>query len=369
MTAVTNAFLVRAKNLHRNAIVIDTHCDTTQRLLQSDWDFSTRHDDGHVDIPRLREGGISGLFLAVYTPTVSKIGAAVAASRTQIERIHQTMRLYNASLALARTADEIRRAKVDGKIAVLIGIEGGHLIEDSLDVLREFHERGAAYLTLTHAFHTSWADSSGVHEELPPLHGGLTDFGREVVRELNHLGMMVDVSHVSDDTFWDVMETSSAPIVASHSSCRAVSPHRRNLNDEMIQAVARSGGVVQINFHAGFVDPTFPSIDPQVIHEWWESDPTDRQPLTDHITPLSVLIDHFDHAIRLVGPDHVGIGSDFDGVPALPDGMGDCSKLPNLTAALLQRGYSEEDLKKVLGENVLRIMEQCQRVSRELRVS
>jgi membrane dipeptidase len=203
---------------------------------------------------------------------------------------------------------------------------------------------------------------------LPTLHGGLTDFGREVVRELNHLGMMVDVSHVSDDTFWDVMETSSAPIVASHSSCRAVSPHRRNLNDEMIQAVARSGGVVQINFHAGFVDPTFPSIDPQVIHEWWESDPADRQPLTDHITPLSVLIDHFDHAIRLVGPDHVGIGSDFDGVPALPAGMEDCSKLPNLTAALLQRGYSEEDLKKVLGENVLRVMEQCQRVSRELRL-
>ena len=360
--------LRRAHRLHDLAIVIDTHCDTTQRLLQSDWDFSARHDEGHVDIPRLREGGIGGVFLAVYASGPVEAGAGIAAARTQIERIHKTVRHHDASLTLARTADDVRHAKAGGKIAVLIGIEGGYLIEDSLDVLREFHERGAAYLTLTHAFHTSWADSSGVHEELPPLHGGLTDFGREVVCELNRLGMMVDVSHVSDDTFWDVMETSSAPIIASHSSCRAVSPHRRNLNYEMIQAVARSGGVVQINFHAGFVDPTFPPIDPQVIHEWWESDPTDRQPLTDHITPLSVLIDHFDHAIRLVGPDYVGIGSDFDGVPALPAEMEDCSKLSNLTAALLQRGYSEEDLKKVLGENVLRVMEQCQRVSRELRL-
>lgn len=369
MHAIDDDYLHRARRLHDPAIVIDTHCDTTQRLMQPDWDFSVRHDDGHMDIPRLREGGVSGVFLAVYASGPVEAGAGIAAARTQIECIHQTVRQNGAFLALARTADEIRRAKADGKIAVLIGIEGGHLIEDSLDVLSEFHKCGAAYLTLTHAFHTNWADSSGVHEDLQPLHGGLTDFGREVVRELNRLGMMVDVSHVSDETFWNVMETSSAPIIASHSSCRAVSLHRRNLSDEMIQAIARSGGVVQINFHAGFADPTFPAIDPQVIHEWWESDPARRRPLTDHRTPLSVLIDHFDHALKLVGPNHVGIGSDFDGVPALPAGMEDCSKMPNLTAALLQRGYSEADLSKVLGENVLRVMEQCQRMSRESRVA
>lgn len=367
MPAIGDDYLRRARWLHDDAIVIDTHCDTTQRLLRADWDFSVRHDDGHVDIPRLREGGVGGVFLAVYASGPVEAGAGVAAARTQIERLHQTVRRYDASLAFARTADELRRAKSDGKIAVLIGIEGGHLLEDSLDVLREFQEHGAVYLTLTHAFHTHWADSSGVHEELPPLHGGLTNFGRDVVRELNRLGMMVDVSHVSDDTFWDVMETSSAPIIASHSSCRAVSPHRRNLSDEMIRAVTQTGGVVQINFHAGFVDPTFPSIDPQIIHEWWGSDPADRRPLTDHRTPLAVLIDHFEHAIQVVGTDHVGIGSDFDGVPALPAGMEDCSKLPYLTAALLQRGYSEAELTKVLGENVLRVMEQCQKVSQELR--
>lgn len=368
MHSLDDHFLLRARRLSDAAIVIDTHCDTTQRLLQADWDFSARHDDGHMDIPRLREGGVSGVFLAVYAAGPVEAGAGIAAARTQIERIHETVRRHDTSLAPARTAEEIRGAKVDGKIAVLIGIEGGHLIEDSLDALREYYESGAAYLTLTHAFHTSWADSSGVHEELPALHGGLTEFGRAAVRELNRLGMMVDISHASDDTFWDVMETSSAPIIASHSSCRAVSPHRRNLSDEMIQAVARKGGVVQINFAAAFADPTFPPIDPQVIHFWSTRGGFEKSPYAAHVTPFDILVAHFDHALQLVGPAHVGIGSDFDGVAALPRGMEDCSKLPYLTAALMQRGYLEADVKKVLGENVLRVMEQCQRVSRELRV-
>ncbi len=365
MLEIEDDFLRRARRLHDFAIVIDTHCDTAQRLLRPDWDFSVRHDEGHVDIPRLREGGVDGVFLAVYASQPVKAGASIAAARTQIERIHQTVRQYDASLAFARSADEVRRAKADGKIAVLIGIESGHLIEDSLDILREFHEHGATYLTLTHAFHTSWADSSGVHEVLPPLHNGLTNFGHEVVRELNRLGMMVDVTHVSDDTFWDVMETSSAPIIASHSSCRAVSPHRRNLSDEMIEAIARKDGVVQINFAAAFVDPTFPPIDPQVIYYWSTRGGFEKSPYAEHVTPFDALVAHFEHALRLVGPDHVGIGSDFDGVAALPRGMEDCSKLPYLTAALLQRGYSDADLNKVLGENVLRVMEHCQKISRK----
>jgi len=367
MHSVGDHSLGRARRLYDSAIVIDSHCDTTQRLLQADWDFSARHEDGHMDIPRLREGGVSGVFFAVYAAGPVKAGAGIAAARSQIERIHQTARLCDASLTLARTASDVRRAKADSKVAVLIGIEGGHLIEESLDVLREFHERGAAYMTLTHAFHTNWADSSGVHEELPPLHGGLTEFGREVVHEMNLLGMMVDVSHVSDDTFWDVMESSSAPIIASHSSCRAVSPHRRNLSDEMIRAVAQSGGVVQLNFAAAFVDPAFPPIETEVIHYWSTRGGFEKSPYAAHVTPFDVLVAHFDHALRLVGPDHVGIGSDFDGVAALPQGMEDCSKLPYLTAALLERGYSEAELKQVLGENVLRVMEQCQRMSWKLR--
>ena len=364
MSEIGEDALRRARGLHDRAIVIDTHCDTTQRLMSPEWDFSVRHESGHVDIPRLREGGVTALFLAVYAPGDLERGAAVSAARAQIERIHETVRRWDRLLTLARTSDDIRRAKADGRMGILVGIEGGHLIEDSLDVLREFHERGAMYLTLTHAVHTSWADASGIHEELPPRHGGLTDFGREVVRELNRLGMMVDVSHVSDATFWDVVETSSAPIIATHSSCRDVSPHRRNLSDEMIRAIAGTGGAVQINFAAAFVDPTFPPIDPKVMEYWSTRGGFQKSPYAEHDTPFDILVDHFDHALRLVGPDHVGIGSDFDGVGALPRGMEDCSKLPSLTAALLQRGYSEEDLTKVLGENVLRVMSECHAVSR-----
>jgi len=360
-------FLAQARRLHRRAVVVDSHCDATQRLLDPDWDFAARHDLWHVDIPRLREGGLDAVVLAVYAPHPSELGLAVAAARVQLERIHETVRRYDDTLMLARSADQVRRAKRDGRIAVLIGIEGGYLIADSLDVLREYHDRGAVYMTLTHAFHTTWADSSGVHKPLAPLHGGLTDFGRQVVCEMNRLGMMVDVSHVSDETFWDVIETSQAAPIASHSSCRAVSPHRRNLSDDMIRALAARGGVVQINFAAAFVDPDFPDLDAKTANDWWERGGFAHGPLTDHVTPFEVLVNHFDHALRLVGPDHVGIGSDFDGVGALPRGMEDCSRLPNLTAALLQRGHSEADLIKVLGGNFMRVMDLCQSAASNLK--
>lgn len=306
------------------------------------------------------------MFLAVFALPSPEPGENLRAAREQLAAIHRTVSRHAESLALCRTAEVVRTAKRAGRIAILIGIEGGHLIENSLDALREFHERGAVYMTLTHSMHNDWADSSGVHAELPSLHGGLTDFGREVIREMNRLGMMVDVSHVSDGTVRDVLAVSRAPIIASHSSCRAVSPHRRNLSDELIRVIAASGGVVQMNFHPGFIDPAFPPIDESAIAEWWRGGGVFRKPLSDHRTPLSILADHFDHAIRLVGYDHVGIGSDFDGIPAVVYGLEDCSKLPNLTAELLRRGHSAGSLTGVLGENILRVMERCQCVSREL---
>lgn len=358
--------LEQARALHRRAIVIDTHCDTTQRLLDPQWEIGQRDERGHVDLPRMREGGVGAMFLAVYARGPVEPGEGVRRARAQMARIQETVSQHERDLVLARSADDIRAAHAQGRIAIVLAIEGGYLIEDSLDVLREYHAAGAAYLTLTHSFHTSWADSSGVHEPLEPLHGGLTDFGREVVRELNHLGMMVDVSHVSDDTFRDVMETSRAPVVATHSSCRAVAPHRRNLSDDMIRAIARSGGIVQINFASAFVDPKYPEVDPKAIAAYRREGGALPQVIADHVTPLSVLADHFDHALRLVGPEHVGIGSDFDGVLAVPAGMEDCSRLPNLTAMLLERGYSEDDLRKVLGENVLRVMKECQEVARSM---
>jgi membrane dipeptidase len=359
---MADEWLDRAKRLHQTALVIDSHCDTTRLLMKDDWDFAERHEDGHLDVPRLREGGVSAVFMAAFTPPPVEPGAGVAAARAQIERIHGTVRRHSGLLALARTAAEVRQAAADGRIALLIGIEGGYLIEDSLEVLQEFHDLGATYLTLTHARHTNWADSSGVHEPVSPRHGGLTEFGRDVVRELNRLGMMVDVSHASDDTFRDVLQASTAPVVATHSSCRALSPHRRNMTDDMMRALAGAGGVIQINFAAAFIDPDYPNISPEVRKQWFTpSGDYRRGMLPDHVTPLSILVDHFDHALKVVGPAHVGIGSDFDGTAAVPAGMGDCSKLPHLTAGLLRRGHTEESLRLVLGENLLRVMDACQR--------
>ena len=363
MKTINPDLLNLSKTLHDRCIVIDTHCDTTQRLLKPEWDFTLRDHKGHVDIPRMREGGIAAMFLAVYAPGSDEPGVYISASREQIACIQHTANKYQDHLVLARSANDIRKAKASGKIAILIAIEGGYLIEDSLDRLREYREAGAAYMTLTHSFHTSWADSAGVHEHLEPKHGGLTDFGLEVIREMNRIGMMVDVSHVSDQTFWKVMEVSEAPIIATHSSCRAISPHCRNMSDEMIKAVAEKSGVVQMNFAAAFIDPDAKPIDKDAVKRWIANGGVVDKPLTDHVTPLSILIDHFDHALQLVGPEHVGIGSDFDGVPALPEDMEDCSKLPNITACLLDRGYKESDLEKMLGENVLRVMDACDQVA------
>ncbi len=355
--------LERARALHARSIVIDTHCDTTARLGEAGWDFAKRHEDGHLDIPRLREGGVSTVFLAVFAPGPVEPGAGIAAAKRQLDLIHSLIEGLRDELASVRTADDVRAAKAAGKIGIGIGIEGGYLIEDSLDVLREYHSAGASYLTLTHRFHTRWADSSGIMQRLPARHGGLTDFGRTVVRELNRLGMMVDVSHVSDDTFRDVLETTAAPIIATHSSCRTVADHPRNLSDEMIRAIAAGGGVVQINFSAMFVDPDHPPLSAEALADMLAGKDMPPGLFGSYVTPLKRLVDHFDHALELVGPEHVGIGSDFDGVQRLPEGMGDCSRLPYLTEALLRRGWREDQLAAMLGENVLRVMEACARVA------
>ena len=346
-----------ARDLHRRYVVIDSHVDTTQRLLDPGWDFTRRHADGHVDLPRLREGGISAAFLAVWKPGPLSPGEGASAARDQIRRILDLTTQHPDEICLARSADNIRQAHRQNRVAILIGIEGGYLIEDSLELLREFQRAGAMYMTLTHGFHTTWADSSGIHEDLPPRHGGLTAFGREVIREMNRLGMMVDVSHVSDATFWDVVETSTAPIVATHSSCRAVSPHRRNLSDDMLHAIAASGGVAQMNVNPPFIDPTFPLP---------KSAADAHGPPPEHATPMSLFADHIDHAIKIARSDHVGIGTDFDGIRCVPIGLEDCSRLPHLTAELLHRGHSEETLVRVLGGNLMRVMDACQRVALEV---
>jgi len=233
----------RAKSLHADAIVLDTHDDTTQRLVYDRFDLSKRHSDGHIDVPRMREGGLDGLFFSVWVPTTTSGPEAIKKALDQIDAVREAVSAHSSDLMLAVTAADVREARRLGKIAALIGMEGGHMIDDDLGVLRLYAALGVRYLTLTHASNTSWADSSAD----TPAHNGLTPFGRDVVRELNRLGVMVDISHVSDKTFWDALDASRAPIIASHSSLRAICDHRRNITDEMVKALAAKGGVVQIN--------------------------------------------------------------------------------------------------------------------------
>jgi membrane dipeptidase len=372
--------------LHREAIVVETHADTTPWFEDPEWRFSERHDDGHVDLPRAREGGLDAVFWSIYMGKRDGFGRAVREAIDRIDAVHEMIEAHPEATALAVTADDVRRLARQGKLASLMGIEGGHIIEDDLRVLRTLYRLGARYMTLTHSFHTAWADSSGTSKVPEPVHGGLTPFGEEVIAEMNRLGMMIDVSHVSDDTFRDALRVSRAPVIASHSSCRAVTNHPRNLSDDMLRALARGGGVVQINFYPGYVDgrvseparkiylrlaPELKALgerypDPVVMRR-------KRRELfrreTFPTTSLDALLDHFDHAIRVAGPDHVGIGADWDGVPSMPAGMEDVSRLPALTAGLLERGHPPETVRKVLGENILRVMEEVERVARELRAA
>jgi membrane dipeptidase len=360
--------------LHRDAIVIDGHSDVTPLLEDPEWSFLERHADGHQDLPRMREGGLDAQFFSIYVGRTEGRGRAIREAITRIDAVHELVRRHPDALALATTEADVRRAAAGGRIACLLGMEGGHILEDSLAALRTYARLGVRYLTLTHSFHTSFADSSGTTETPAPLHGGLTPFGEEVVRESNRLGVLVDVSHVSDETFWDALRVTTAPVIASHSSVRAVADHPRNLSDDMLRALADNGGVVMINFYSGYIDAElvqplrelFAKLAPRIalLREEHGSDPVAlhrgyRAMLKGESIPasrLDVLLDHFDHAIAVAGPDHVGIGADWEGVASMPRGLEDVSKLPALTRGLLARGHPPEVVRKVLGENLLRVL-------------
>lgn len=373
----------RAKRLHFSSLVIDTHTDTTQRFLDGEFDFGARNALGSVDIPRMKEGGLGAIFFAIWIPSKINGPQAVKRALEQIDAIRERVRKHSNDLELATTAEGTREAHNQGKIAVLIGIEGGHMIASDLDVLRTYAARGARYMTLTHTGNVEWADASTDK----PVHDGLSEFGKGVVREMNRLGMIVDVSHVSDKTFADVLEISKAPVFASHSNCRAICDSPRNLTDAMIQALAAKGGVIQINYHVGFLSQEFrstekahPERDKAITLEIRQrcGSMESRQLIEgDRITREYVLrgdlprvewtkiVEHIDYAVQVAGIEHVGLGSDFDGAN-MPFGMEDATKLPRITQALLDKGYSDGDVMKILGENTLRVMAEAERVSREL---
>jgi membrane dipeptidase len=339
--------------IHRSLLLIDTHNDVTSNTVKG-FDIGKPSRTGHTDIPRLRSGNVGATFFAVYVAaSYAKDGTAAHRTLQMIDTVrHDIVERYPNDFEFAGTVDEILAARRKGKMAALMGIEGGHAIEDDLRLLRSFYALGVRYMTLTHSNNNNWADSSGS----PPKHNGLTDLGRKVVAEMNRIGMMVDISHVADKTFYDVLEVTKAPVFASHSSCRALSNIPRNMSDEMIRALAKNGGVVQINFGCEFLSQK--SAD---TSSW-----TGPKGFQGKIVPatLADVVAHIDHVVKVAGIDHVGIGSDFDGIECVPVGLEDVSKFPALTRALLEKGYSPEDIGKIYSGNLLRVMRAVERAAK-----
>jgi len=352
------------QSVHRSALLIDTHNDVTSFTVEG-FDIGSAGSKHHTDLARLKTGGVGAVFFAAY------VGPEYATSRTSAVRALQmidTIRTdivgrYPNDFVLAQSADDIESARKRGRIAALIGIEGGHAIEDSLRLLRDFHALGVCYMTLTHTNTNGWADSSGdLGKPGIKHHDGLTALGKQVVAEMNRLGMMVDISHVADKTFWDALESSRAPIFASHSSCRAICSVARNMTDEMIVAMAKRGGVIQINIYSAFISQKSADIDRLAEATKASGDRATMPPAS-----LEDVVSHINHVVKVAGIDAVGIGSDFDGIKSVPTGLEDVSKFPNLTRALLEEGYSASDIGKIYGGNTLRLMRAVEKVAVELK--
>ena len=373
----------RAQELHRKSIVVDGHNDVTSYMVDEDYDLGTPSAGKyHTDLARMKQGGVTGQFFSVYVDRkYAREGGSARRALDMIDHVYRAAERHPGEILFGTSVADIRRAEREGKVAALMGIEGGHAIENSLMALRDFYRLGVRYMTLTHNNTNDWADACCDEAR----HGGLSDFGREVVREMNRVGMFVDISHVSDETMADVLDTTRAPVIASHSSARALSNHKRNVPDELLRRIAKNGGVVMINFFPVFLDerarvrsaerseklkPQLDALDAQ-----FKDDPKRLEEERNKVyatmplepTPLSVLIDHIDHIAKVAGVDHVGLGSDFDGVSSLPVGMEDVAQLPKITYELLRRGYSERDVRKILGENLLRAFAEVERVARESR--
>ena len=366
-------------SIHRRAIIIDMHADTAQRLVDENADLQNRLPDGHFDAVRAKEGGLDAQFFSIWVePELFGGGGARAMKRAdiQIEAVRNLAAKHPETWELATTADDVRRIAAAGKIAALMGLEGGYAIDEKIENVERYYKLGVRYMSGAWSVSTSWAGSSG--DEIGKTRG-LTDFGKQVIREMNRLGMMVDVSHLSDKAFWDIVNTSTKPVIATHSGCRAITNVPRNLTDEMIVALAKTGGVVNVIFYPEHIEPGYSEqkkkVDAEIAtlvqraseaergdaaHKKLARDRVRSQEYLKRLPPVSVsrIVDHIDHIVRLVGIDHVGIGSDFDGVQVVPADLSSVADLPNLTKELLRRGYSENDVDKILGGNMLRVMEE-----------
>jgi len=361
--------MARARRIQSEAIGIDTHIDTAQRLLYENVDLTRKLADGHVDLPRLREGGMHAPFFSLWVPVYYHGAEAVRRTLDLRDAMQSFLDAHPDQIELATSASDIERIVGARKIAAVLTLEGGHQIDDDLRVLRMYYRLGIRAMTLAHFRNNNWADSSTDK----PWHNGLTEFGKQVVREMNRLGMMVDISHVSDKTFYDAIRISVKPVIASHSSCRALTDMPRNMTDDMLRALAKNGGVVGINFYPGFISEKASQASRQHIAAQASALPPqnakalDEYAANEHFKDLAAsgkhgdatledALNHIDHAVKVAGIDHVGIGSDWDGIDKVPAGLEDVSKMPAVTAGLLKRGYSEQDIKKIMGGNFLRVM-------------
>ncbi|MFY9643534.1 MAG: dipeptidase [Terriglobales bacterium] len=381
----------KARELQDSAIVIDTHADTPQRFLDENFDIGSTdpNDRGHISLDKAKAGNLGAEFFSIWVEPEANRGHFARRTLDLIDSVYEQAARHPDRMMMAFSVADIERAHREHKLAALLGIEGGHSIENDIRVLRDFYRLGVRYMTLSWSNTNEFADSSGdIDDPKVVHHNGLTDGGKQIVLEMNRLGMLVDISHVADKTFYDAIAISKAPVIASHSSARALTNHPRNMTDDMLRAVAKNGGVVQVNFYNAFIDDNYRKAsdaqakdraaavkanadrlraegktatyidDDRIEREWTAKIPR---------PPLSALIDHIDHIAKIAGIDHVGLGSDFDGVNgATPEGIDSAADLPKITQALLDRGYSSDDIRKILGANLLRVFREAERVSQQL---
>lgn len=387
----TDAISAKARAIQESAIVVDTHADTPQRFLDEGFDIGSTdpNDIGHISLEKAKRGNLGAEFFSIWVDPEVNQGRFAKHTFDLIDSVYEQAKRHPDRMMMAFSVADIERAHREHKLAACMGIEGGHSIENDMHLLRDYYRLGVRYMTLSWSNTNEWADSSGdIDDPKVQHHNGLTDFGKQVVLEMNRLGMMVDISHVADKTFWDTIATTKAPVIASHSSARALTNAPRNMTDEMLKAVAKNGGVVQVNFFNGFIDDNFrkaaeaqkPELEAakqkymdQMKSEgkevnYIELDRIEREWMAKiPRPPLSALIDHIDHIAKVAGIDHVGLGSDFDGVSGqTPQGIDSAADLPKITQALLDRGYSAGDIKKVLGGNLLRVFGEVAKVSHEM---
>jgi membrane dipeptidase len=383
-----------ARAIQDSSIVVDTHADTPQRFLDEGFDIgsSDAHDVGHLSLDKARRGNLGAEFFSIWVDPGTNQGHFAQHTFDLIDSVYEQAAHHPDRMMMAFSVADIERAHHEHKLAALMGIEGGHSMENDMRLLRDYYRLGVRYMTLSWSNTNEWADSSGdVNDPKIQHHNGLTGFGRQVVLEMNRLGMMVDISHVADKTFWDTIAIAKAPVIASHSSARALVDAPRNMTDDMLRAVAKNGGVVQVNFFSGFVDEDYRKAmlaqekdQAAAIENYVDSLKSKGKPVSyieiDRMErewtakiprpPFKSLIDHIDYIAKVAGVDHVGLGSDFDGVSgATPQGMDSAADLPKITQALLDRGYGAGDIRKILGGNLLRVFRQVETVSREMQAS